>query len=299
LAINLADNRLFTKDGSDVVIDVFGQSLNSSANVSFRDGSFANLLSNNISSGNVVIAGNANVAGTLRAANIVGNTTFSSNVTFDGILTVANTVGLGNTTITGFANVTGNLVVSGGLNANGSIGSFYQVLASNGTSVYWTNAGTSFVADDAPTNPISGNFWWDSSMGVLRMYYTDANSSQWVDVVPQSAMSQAHVRSLTTTTTDTVTPPSDLVHLYVVSALSSNTTIAPPSGSPQEGQHLTIRIKAVTETRTITWTTSSGGYRPFNLILPTLIEADKTLYIECNYNAIDTYWDVTGIRMQQ
>jgi len=43
LAINFTDNRFFTKDGSNTVIDVFGQSLNTTANVSFRDGAFANI----------------------------------------------------------------------------------------------------------------------------------------------------------------------------------------------------------------------------------------------------------------
>jgi hypothetical protein len=43
LAVNFTDKRFFTKDGSNTVIDVFGQSLNTTANVSFRDGAFANI----------------------------------------------------------------------------------------------------------------------------------------------------------------------------------------------------------------------------------------------------------------
>lgn len=298
LAINLADNRLFTKDGSNLVIDVLGQSLNTTANVTFRDGSFANLSLSNITSGNVVITGNANVGGQLRAANIVGNTDFSSNVTINGLLTVANTVSLGNTTITGTANVTANLVVSGGLKANGSIGSYYQVLAANGTSVYWTNAGTTFISDTAPVNPLAGNFWFDSSMGALRMYYTDTDSSAWIDVLPQSAMTQAYMRSATTSTNTTITPPSDIVDMYAVTALASDATIAPPSGSPVNGQRIVIRLKAVTATRNLTWTTSAGGYRAIGVTLPTTLAADKTSYITCHYNNDDTYWDVVDVKTQ-
>lgn len=297
LAINLVDSRLFTKDGSNTVVDVFGQSLNTSANVTFRDGSFANISLNNITSGNVVITGNANVGGDLRAANIIGNTSFSSNVTINGILTVANTVALGNTTIP-VANVTSNLIIGGGLTANGSVGTFYQVLASNGSSVYWTNAGTTFVSDTPPSNPISGNFWFDSSVGALRMYYTDTDSSVWIDVVPQSAMTQAYMRSLTTSTNTTITPPSDVVDMYAVTALASDATIAPPSGSPVNGQRLVIRLKAVTSTRNLTWTTTSGGYRAIGVTLPATLAASKTMYAVCHYNTDDTYWDVVDIKTQ-
>ena len=38
LAINLPDRRLFTKDSTDTVIDVFGQSVNTTANVQFKNG---------------------------------------------------------------------------------------------------------------------------------------------------------------------------------------------------------------------------------------------------------------------
>ena len=31
-----------------------------------------------------------------------------------------------------------------------------------------------------PPNPVNGTFWWDSENGQLYIYYTDANSSQWM-----------------------------------------------------------------------------------------------------------------------
>lgn len=53
LAIQLTDNRLFTKTGSNTVIDVFGQSLNTSANVSFNDISLTGNLSATTLTGNL------------------------------------------------------------------------------------------------------------------------------------------------------------------------------------------------------------------------------------------------------
>ena len=38
------------------------------------------------------------------------------------------------------------------------------------------------VSDTAPSNPSSGDQWFDSSTGALLVYYTDADSSQWVGV---------------------------------------------------------------------------------------------------------------------
>jgi hypothetical protein len=43
-----------------------------------------------------------------------------------------------------------------------------------------------FPSDTAPTNPVHGQLWWETDTGLLYVYYTDANSSQWVEVVSSS-----------------------------------------------------------------------------------------------------------------
>ena len=37
------------------------------------------------------------------------------------------------------------------------------------------------VNDNAPTSPSSGDLWWNSDAGQLKIYYNDGSSSQWVD----------------------------------------------------------------------------------------------------------------------
>lgn len=37
------------------------------------------------------------------------------------------------------------------------------------------------VSTTAPSSPSAGDLWWNSEEGKLKIYYTDANSSQWVD----------------------------------------------------------------------------------------------------------------------
>ena len=43
--------------------------------------------------------------------------------------------------------------------------------------------GSIWISTTAPTNTTLYPFWWDSTAGTLRVYYTDANTSQWVDCI--------------------------------------------------------------------------------------------------------------------
>ena len=42
------------------------------------------------------------------------------------------------------------------------------------------------ISDAPPTSPTANSLWWQSNTGVLKIYYTDADSSQWVDASPPS-----------------------------------------------------------------------------------------------------------------
>ena len=43
------------------------------------------------------------------------------------------------------------------------------------------------TSDTAPTSPSAGDFWWDSDANALFIYYTDADSSQWVQATTPGA----------------------------------------------------------------------------------------------------------------
>ena len=68
-----------------------------------------------------------------------------------------------------------------------------QVLKYNGSG--WVNAADSsanVTTDDAaPSGPQDGDLWWKSDEGRLKVYYQDANSSQWVDASPPLASASA------------------------------------------------------------------------------------------------------------
>tara|TARA_B100000700_G_scaffold9614_2_gene9664 strand:- start:787 stop:3606 length:2820 start_codon:yes stop_codon:yes gene_type:complete len=40
------------------------------------------------------------------------------------------------------------------------------------------------ISDSAPSGPVIGDLWWKSDEGVLKVYYTDVDSSQWIDASP-------------------------------------------------------------------------------------------------------------------
>ena len=103
----------------------------------------------------------------------------------------------------------------------------------------------------------------------------------------------------TVTTTGTVTPTGDTADQYNVIA-TGTLTIAAPSGTPTDGQKLTLRIKnnGTVVSQAVTWTTTSGAYRVIGTTLPTTTSSNATTgvaYVGCIYNSSDTFWDVLAV----
>jgi hypothetical protein len=96
----------------------------------------------------------------------------------------------------------------------------------------------------------------------------------------------------------TITPAADTSDQYNVTALNQAATIAIPTGSPADGQKLSIRLKDNGTGRALTWTTSAGGYRVIGTTLPTTTTANKVTYVGCVYNAQDSFWDVVAVTTQ-
>ena len=65
-----------------------------------------------------------------------------------------------------------------------------KILKHNGTSwvvgddVSGSSTANTATSDTAPGSPTDGDLWWKSDEGRLKVYYSDANSSQWVDANP-------------------------------------------------------------------------------------------------------------------
>jgi hypothetical protein len=96
-------------------------------------------------------------------------------------------------------------------------------------------------------------------------------------------------------TSGTLTINGDTTDLFVAVGLTGAITFAQPSGTPVNGQKIMIRIKDNGTARDITWTTSSGAFRPIGVTLPTTTVINKVIYVGCVYNSTDTFWDVVAL----
>lgn len=100
------------------------------------------------------------------------------------------------------------------------------------------------------------------------------------------------------TTTGTQTPTGDTADQYQMLGLTGGITIAVPSGTPVAGQKLILRWEDNGTSRSITWTTSAGGFRACGVTLPTATTLGKTGYAACIYNATDSFWDVVAVQTE-
>ncbi len=91
--------------------------------------------------------------------------------------------GLGVVTITGTGGGAGvsSITAGSGISVNQSTGNV--IITNTGGS-----GGASIsVGPNPPSSPSVGDLWWNDDDGRLFVYYTDSNSSQWVDASPQGA----------------------------------------------------------------------------------------------------------------
>ena len=92
-----------------------------------------------------------------------------------------------------------------------------------------------------------------------------------------------------------LTPNGDTTDQYEVTALAVGATINAPSGTPNDGQRLIIRIDDNGSAQTLGW---NAIYRVVGTTLPTTTVAGKTLYVGCVYNTNKTKWDVVAVSQE-
>jgi len=107
----------------------------------------------------------------------------------------------------------------------------------------------------------------------------------------------SRIISITGAAGGTITPTSDTADQYNITALGATASFAVPSGTPTDGQKLSIRIYSAAA-QTLSWTITSTGYRVIGTTLPTTTGVGKTIYVGCVWNAADSFWDVVAVATQ-
>jgi hypothetical protein len=102
-------------------------------------------------------------------------------------------------------------------------------------------------------------------------------------------------RANTTPSGASITPVCDTTDIFTVTALAVGASFLAPTGSPSDGQGLTIRIKDNGTAQSLAF---NSVYRPIGITLPSTTVATKVIYIGCLYNAQDATWDVVSIGRQ-
>lgn len=102
-------------------------------------------------------------------------------------------------------------------------------------------------------------------------------------------------RVSTTTSTATLTPDISSYDQYNLTAQAAALLVAAPTGSPQDGNKLVLRIIDNGTARAITW---NATYTPIGFTLPTTTVVNKMLYVGCIYNAANTRWDAIALAVQ-
>ena len=130
------------------------------------------------------------------------------------------------TTSTGVT-ITGALT-AGGLTYPTVNGTNGQVLTSDGAgNVAWGvggGGGASVTISDTPPAASTGDLWWESDSGRLKIYYQDVDTSQWVDCNPPLTQDRIASSSAPSSATDNGTPGDiryDSTYLYICISLNT------------------------------------------------------------------------------
>jgi hypothetical protein len=250
------------------------------------DGSFISLNSN--SSGNVLIGTTTNstfkldVNGTGRYQN---NLTVSRNQNAGTYILASNTTS--GTASRAYISAISD-ASSGEINiAKASTGwTVYKIIAAKDGYIYNTVTGGDIaILNDFATGTIK------MAAGASTTAHVTIGTTGLTTFATGVDYKRLNPTTTTVASTATLTPDISAGDTFTITAQAVALSIANPTGTPVNGQKMTIRIDDNGTARAITW--SGTQYRAStDLPLPTTTIATKTMYLGFIYNSTDTKWDL-------
>lgn len=251
--------------------------------------------------------------GSLTVASAVSAT---GNITGGNILTSGLMSATGN--IISGANISSGNILTGGLSLSGNVLSAILATANitttaniSGGNLLGTLVGNVTATTVSATGNITGgnligtlaggssNIAIVSNGDILLTVGSTANVATFTSTGIANTRITPRVANNGATVSGNITPTSDTADQYNILGLTGNISIQNPSGTPTDGQKLTLRIKDNGVARGITWSTAgANSYRVVSTTLPLTTSAGKVTYVGCIYNSTDVFWDVIAVATQ-
>jgi hypothetical protein len=127
------------------------------------------------------------------------------------------------------------------------------------------------------------------------LYFQGDGITTAYTVIKADVATKVNPRVLSVTSSATVTPNADTYDGVSITAQAVGLTLANWVGTPLNMQAMIIRINDNGSAQSITY---GPQYRALGVTLPTTTVANKTLYLACIWNALDTKIDVIGTPVQ-
>lgn len=126
-----------------------------------------------------------------------------------------------------------------------------------------------------------------SAAGVLAVEGVDVPTISSTNTLTNKRITR---RVYTTTDDATAVIDTDSYDVYELSAVANNTEFT-LTGTPTDGQLLTVRVKDAGVSKTLTWT----GFTAIGVTLPAATTASKWHYIGCQYNSAASAWHAIAV----
>jgi hypothetical protein len=139
--------------------------------------------------------------------------------------------------------------------------------------------------------------------GVATALAANANATGGVTTIDGTAtLTNKRITARVNAQTTTTSPwawNSDSYDQQSFSALANALTINADAGTPTDGQKTIFRFKDNGTARALTWTTGTAkSFRAIGVILPTTTVINKTVYVGCVYNILDSRWDAVAVAQE-